>query len=712
MENKNHQDDGGREGKEVRSEGKKEMSLKDLYKEIKSFASAAFELSKKGEMERACEKYEKSLELVNEGKKREDLTEYYKELFEKAEKEIEKHYKRSLEKRKIKASLISPQQKDTKEEEREGVIQIGTAESEKEKIGETKEEKEKRSFHLTTRKRKISAIFVVFLLLLLVLAVFAIPEERMSVTVPPKHIGDKAVYGVEGFLSANSKTGVTTSYGVLNGVNINFRGTLTWDVNTTKKVKDGFDKERWSLEEYLYQDLNIDGTIDLGLLNPNLQNGKLVTHQTEYTDLTTKKTIQYKISNNFRITIPTSEPPTFSKEIYSVDKGTFFTPFLRSYSPIGFLNTDITRSFLPERIKEGDSNKSEAYNLKWKAEGTKKIGGYESLCIKLSEIQKSEWYHITFNYWLSSDCPFPTSVEVKGWLNTDKLDGDLFSQILKAFSGSTKLEFKYTASIRSFERGEEEVPYGIYPAGDHERDKHEKAVFVNWLPEGKMRVPAIFGEEEENKTTAFKKDFQPLDAYEFALNNSEGLNDYLTKHKSAYAVEGSYTLDKKEGATWEFIFAYFDLNLLNPKVKAYAIKIALVENGTNTSFRIVSQGETEISKPDRTNTEMKNVLSFVSAEEIFKENEETKDFAFKKLGEQFVIDFNKTVFKWEMNTVGGAAGLLNQVFPENFNVPSLVGYHLRVNLSTSLEERNYSDAMLDGETGMRIYILHHRDNFM
>ena len=73
-------------------------SLRELYRSVCTRAHQAHGLSKKKDIERACDEYEASLNMISDAEKRSDLNEHFRELFEKARAEIEKHYKRTLEK--------------------------------------------------------------------------------------------------------------------------------------------------------------------------------------------------------------------------------------------------------------------------------------------------------------------------------------------------------------------------------------------------------------------------------------------------------------------------------------------------------------------------------------------------------------------------------------------------------------------------------------
>ena len=803
-------------------------SLRELYRSVCTRAHQAHGLSKKKDIERACDEYEASLNMISDAEKRSDLNEHFRELFEKARAEIEKHYKRTLEKmleheewvtdkrENSEAPLIRPSPTEDGEspekagdggEGSEGVIRIGeerpddvrntqvqdegkTALSRKisEERGEapsnqfsgsgsgrtrvshreepileeghddatstqagmsikdllvdhTDQEKQTRpeqvpeqtSTHppskssaepvrykqitkqndeqallpvllrrfnsssiFKTRQRKIAAALVAVMLLLLVLVALSSDTEKMTVQIPSKKTGDRAEYDVKGSLSADSETTFETTIGLLSGFDIQFQGFLIQQVNDTSTVKDGLDESHKALEEYLSQDLDMDGTIDLVGLNPKLRDGKLITHQTDYTDLTTNKTIRYKLSNIFRITIPTTEPP-FSREIHSTDKGTFFTSSAQSPTFLSFLRSDFQNNLLPAEIREGDSNINEEYNLKWRACGTKTIAGYRSLAVVISEIESSDWYDLELKYWISSECPYPTRIEVKGWVDTGELQGDIVSDILRVYSGSSKVELSYTATLKQFERGDKEVSYG-FCFGDHDRTHHDMANFVDWYPEEEYHVPVIFTEEEEGKATGFRDDFSAEDAYDFAINNSDELDGYLAKHKNGYAVEGEFFTDKDGEPSWDFSFGYFDKStgidsLLDPREDAYHIRLTGEQNGTNVTPSIIDEGEVEVIKPDRTNTNMKSVLSLASAEEIFKVDTETQDFAFEEEDGTSVIDFGSVSFRWETNSIGPAVGILSQFLPDRFDIPTLLGYHLIQN-NTSEEESIYSERYL------------------
>ena len=851
-----HSDDG--EGKDigkvkgeiaVESGGKnEEKSLSELYRYVCSRARLAQGFSKKKEIERACEEYEASLNMIDDAEKRRDLNKHYRELFEKARAEIKKHYKLTLTKmpelekqeptkrKSEEIPLIRPSPTENDEFQKkaagsdpgsEGIIRIGegpdgeenTRGEDEGEVGisrrrEKKDEKaselfsESRSGHtrvrvfhreeliqeeehgdttsssekmtikelllsddsitekqmkpqeapkqpdtlpsskstgepvryglitkqneepallpvllkrlnssslFKTRRRKIAAALVAVLLLLVVLGALSTNPEKMTVQIPSKKIGDKAEYEIEGSLSADSETTFETTIGLLSGFNIEFNGFLAQQVNDTITVKDGFDENHKALEEYINQNLDMEGTIELVGLNPKLRDGKLITHQTDYTDLTTNKTIHYKFSNIFRITIPTTTGPPFFREIHSIDKGTFFTSSAQSPTILTFLRSDFQDNLLPDKVREGDRNTNEEYNLKWRASGTKTIGGYESLAIIISEIEPSAWYDFELKYWISNDCPYPTRIEAKGWVDTGELQGDIISDILRIYSGSSKVELSYVATLKQFERGEKDISYG-FCFGDHDITHHDMAHFVNWYPEEEYHVPVIFTEEEKGKPTGFREDFSAEDAYDFAINNSDELDDYVVKHKNAYTVEGEFFIDKDGDPIWDFSFGYFDKStgidsLLNPREEAYNIRLAGELNGTNVTPSIVDEGWVEVIKPDRTNTNMKSVLSLASAEEIFKADAKTHEFSFREKDEGYIIDFEKVSFRWETNSIGPTVGILSQFLPDRFDIPTLLGYHLIQN-NTSEEESIYRDSMLNGETGMRIYVRYHRDDFL
>jgi len=578
---------------------------------------------------------------------------------------------------------------------------------------------------LRTRRRKLVAALVAVLLFLLILGALQEPE-KMVVQLPSKNIGDVAEYEVEGTLTTHSETTFETNIGLLSGFSIEFSGSLTEQVNDTATVTDGFDEDHKALEEYLYQDLDMSGTIELVGLNPKLRDGRLITHQTDFTDLRTNTTIRYGFSNIFRITIPTTEPP-FSREIHSIDKGTFFTSSAQSPVLLSFLSSDFQEDLLPDKVKEGDSRTNKDYNLKWKACGTKTIAGYDSLAIVVSEVEETEWYDFQLKYWVSSDCPYPTQIEAAGWMDTSKLEGNFFIDAFKAVYGSNTMEWSYKARLQTFEKGEKEIPYRSC-FGDHDRTYHEMAEdgFVNWYPEDEYHVPVLFAEGEEEKVSGFSRDFLATDAYEFAMNNSKGtveyddVDHYLVSHKNGYAVEGEYFHGEYGEPVWNFTFGYFDKSsqlesLLDQKEDAYNIRLARVQNGTNVSAEILDERDVEITKPDRTNTNMKSVLSLAIAEDIFRADPETREFAFREDAGEQVIDFARVSFRWEANPAGPTAGILSQFLPDDFDVPTLLGYHLIRNETIKDGKETihvHKDSLISGETGMRIYVRYHRDDFL
>jgi len=577
--------------------------------------------------------------------------------------------------------------------------------------------------------RKIATVLVVVMLLFLLVASMARDTDPVTVNIPFKKIGDKAEYEVEGTLSAASEAGFETDFGLLKGFDVGFSGTLKQQVNNTTAVKDGFDKDHKVVVQYLYQNLDVDGTVDLVGLEPKLRNGKLVTHQTDYTDLRTNRTVRYYLANMFGITIPTTDPPSFSKDIFSIDKGTFFTSSAQSTNILSFLSADFQNNLIPEEVSEGDSNQSEEYNLKWKASGTKTIAGYESLAIIVTEITPSDWYDVELKYWIASGCPYPTKIEANGWIDTGEMGGDIVSDLLRILSGSSKIQLHYEATLTNFEKGTEDIPYGLC-FGDHDissRLPSETIKYVDWYPEDDYRVPIAFANEQENETSGFNEDFLAEEAYDFALNTSEGMEDYFKDNKKAYAVEGEYFFNNDQRPVWDLTFGYFkktnDLDaLINPTLTdAYNVRLIQKKNGTNLTTELLREEEdVEILKPDRANSDMRDVLSFASAENIFREDEETRGFAFKEIfvleGEHYVpaytIDFGNATFRWSTNSVGASTGLISQYVPDTFDVPTLLSYNLIVNSTKNKGETVYQDAMLSGETGMRVYVRFHRDNFL
>ncbi len=577
---------------------------------------------------------------------------------------------------------------------------------------------------LKTRMRQVTVLGIAALLLLLVLnAAFFVEDSKLTVNSPAKMVGDKIVYDVDGQLKGEADVAFETEFGLLKGFNIDLEGFLSRQVNGTTLVKDGFDDNRKTLEEYLQQDLNMSGSVDLVGLTPNLRDGKLVTHQTDYTDLRKNTTIRYDLSNRFEITLPTADPPLFSKRIYSMDRGTFFTNFASSATYLNFLSSDFQKDLIPQTITEGDSGESPDSNLKWEAKGSKNIRGFDSVEVLIQEKEPQDWYKFELRYWISSDCSYPTRIELKGWVDAGKLEGDLFIDVARLYLHASRLEIDYKAELQNYRKGQEEIPPGML--GNSKREYHPQAEgnFVDWYPENKYRVPVVFKNPELNTSSGFTKDHRASDAYDYALENDEEIANYFKENKNAYAVSGEYFHDKEDKPVWNFTFGYYRSlgieDLFNIEQTGYQTRLAGILNDTNVSFEQEEKGEADILTPDLRNSDLKGVLSLAVAEQIFKLDENTRDLAFMETedGEDHVIDFSKTKFRWASNPIGPSAGIIssmiNQVIPIEIEVPSLFSYHLVVDESNPKEETTlYHDAMLNGETGMRIYLRYHEDNFL
>jgi hypothetical protein len=196
-----------------------------------------------------------------------------------------------------------------------------------------------------------------------------------------------------------------------------------------------------------------------------------------------------------------------------------------------------------------DDWESQVYN--WTVDKAIMQSGYETLLVNITAPLIEGWLPFQQNLWISNDVSFP--VKEYSWINSSYEDEN------ETFWFITESE--KTLQDKAFQRGDADIPWGSCPAANHFRNTHKLSQFSSWKNDW---VP----ENGNLDDTSFK--YGMRDAVDFALDNSDGLQEFLDEYDDGNRVmvydcwynetkDTQQELDPQRRAgkfTWNCYFAY------------------------------------------------------------------------------------------------------------------------------------------------------------
>ena len=260
----------------------------------------------------------------------------------------------------------------------------------------------------------------------------------------------------------------------------------------------------------------------------------------------------------------------------------------------------------------------------------------------------------------------------------------LFSYLFP--TGGT-LEVDYTATMKDFSRGMEDIPWGTCTAVHFAEKRNGVEFDKNWYYTPPLR----------NNTISFDPNFSPQFASDYAIQESDGLNSYIDRHKNeVYVVDGKYSVfDGTE--SWQLIFGYRESGL-STQVDGYNITV----NKKGENISVVDKGLEKINNSSNSRTDIAQAMNIADSEKIF-----GNLTLLHSLFDQGKIDFQGgTEFRMQ-NTylhTGLALSSFNPILQNN--LPAGYGYYLLKETKKGNEYR-FTEGMIDSSNGRVIYEMDH-----
>jgi len=545
-----------------------------------------------------------------------------------------------------------------------------------------KERKEVRlPFDGDVKKNALLALGIVAILLLSAIIYSVMINDDFSVRMPSEKIKDKGTYDVSGRIWASSPDGISTGSGVIQDLMIHLNGNMWFQINETTVQKDGFGIEHDTLDKYLFQDLDLSGSVDLFVGRTDIDRaGTLVTKSTSYISLVSNDTIRSKVYNDLDLDILSY----FT--LRSIDRGIYY--------PTGD-NVDYNLFNLRNRdYSIGDEGDFAGGQLRWKAEKKEKI--YKWDCIKLHITENnsdSNWREFSGNIWVANECSLPVKVDVHTRIDSTKLSRS--QQFILSFFTSSEgfIEVDYTAVMKGYTRGDRSIPWDFF-GEDPSVEQREGVRFDDtWI-----YAPLI-----ANDSRSYDPDFSPEAAAEYAVNHPSELRSFVDRHEDeVYIVDGVYSMDN-DTKYWQLLFGYRESGL---NTDAIAYNITVKKSGSQIEIHS-DPGKETINNPSNSRNEIDQAMNIADSETVYENMSYLSDL-FSEDG----IDFNddsqgKTTFEIQNSYLHSGLTLSSSFNPFIQNtVPAGYGYYLQRERSVG-SKLYLEEGMIDAQNGRIVYEIDH-----
>ena len=532
------------------------------------------------------------------------------------------------------------------------------------------------------KKRNMLIVLGVVAILILATVIYAIIQpNEFSVSMPSERIGDRGTYDVEGNIWISSPDGISTDNGLMQDLKIKMDGLTTYQVNETTVVSDGFGIDRDVIDKYLWQDLGLSGSaVFLGLKTEISDAGSLETKSSSYTCLVTNESVLTSVYNDLEIDIPSQ------LSIDSIDNGIYYSDGE---------GRDYNLYDLREReYSLGDEGDLAGGQLRWKAEEAEKVYKWECLRLHITENNSdSNWVQFSADVWVANECSLPVKIRIHTKLDTSELSPT--QQLLLKFVSSSNgiIELDYVATMKGYKRGDRSIPWDL-GGDDNSVDEREGVSFSNdWM----------YGPLIQKNTTSFDPKFSAEAAAEFAVNKSNDLASFVSRHEDeVYLVDGTYSV-LNGTQYWEMFFGY-QLTGLNANARGYNITVKKVDD----EMRIHSDpGEEDIANPSNSRDDIERAMDIADSTDIYKEmkllaplfNEDRIMFEDRSAGE--------ITFQVQNNFLHTGLTLSSSFNPFIQNsIPSGYGFYLQ-RAREDGDKYYFREGMIDSNNGRAIYQIDH-----
>ena len=349
----------------------------------------------------------------------------------------------------------------------------------------------------------------------------------------------------------------------------------------------------------------------------------------------------------------------------------------------------------------------------WSVEGAYKVHDYDSFLVNITSDLWGGFLKFNQQLYITPDHPFP----IKGKMRTNNTFSDEDETFYIVFETTRDIAVDDAEPLK---RGEKEIPWGDPSVNTEYLENHPTGEYESWGV-----VPPTGSETDKSSFAPFTLD----EAYQYALDNSEGLDNYMDEfqNKGSVILTDARWNQSQEDARgrnrttwWNLTFSYvttqeeyYDYYRENDEPPEWKYRILMARSykdgileDTVSTFISRDEGDDRhgrmrgaVSKNQITSAS--KLLTSTHSEKILRSDQEVKSRLFEnnKLGED-------TVFYYI-----GDVGLNQQTNPGIMLIEQLTGIQqpevnnvYLVQKETIYESGDTFSAAVDGNTGRYLYI--------
>jgi hypothetical protein len=446
------------------------------------------------------------------------------------------------------------------------------------------------------------AIFVVLLLLGTVFVwVNSPPEDAIEVTVPEKMINDFGQYSVWGQIISSSPDNQVERV----EFNILKSSVMTIRINDYETIKDGFGLQREAYETETVQTLDLEGEVEVSAIDGSTDvEGNWLIEENSY--LVHDKVVRSHIE---------SELDLRGKSGLGAIESTADADLFPSLANVDEDKTQLDDVYREKTIKKGDSGTlvKGGIHFNWTVAKQEKIGKYECLMIeyKIDEDELIKAIDESYDVDLANAGTVDAAY-LKIWV-ANGVSLDVKRQVyIQVHDDSSEFKLDYTIQMERYNKGNKAINEEDVDAPA----KHQLAVRESWND---------FPAHGDAHNSSIPADFTLQTAYDEGENSNPDFADYIQDHPEEYVVYAKYNESNDIGG-WNFTFSTDKTS-----------RRGFVMNVTRHSGTYISNdyGERLLTSVDPTlavsktrEQQQDEMISFASAEQIFKSNDRVYDTAF------------------------------------------------------------------------------------
>jgi hypothetical protein len=562
-------------------------------------------------------------------------------------------------------------------------------------------------------------------------------DIAFKVNVPEAKLGDEVYYEYDTYIEMYEEN---TSSGEFSKIILDIEGDLENKIPTTTEIEqDGFFITHNTVRTYQrtkaaftlsYEDDETD--------EPLVIHGDGNIERSEYRDLNTKSTLLLKtiadvyVTQTFQVDVPLeyagtmrSYPDPKISQVETMDDLLFKRNQTLSIGNNGTFWQDADIGV----IWSAPFTITQEYN--WSIEDGGEIAGVDTLMVNIST---KFWEFLDFKrqVWVSNEISEPAKIYIRtnySW--ADPETGYLSFFILEQ-----------TREMTSYKRGNQDIPWGdcetsaFEDPNKHFSKLHSMGKFANWdfMPESE-------GDGEDFEDSSF--DFAPEVAAEFAIENSQGLNDLMDEHSwdiIANRAKYNVTRDAQDKSDsdgeagnyqWNMTFGYNPTEDEEDEYRAtyyetgyrqqnrYNLRVDFdKERNLNplpsqpdydeTTFIAEERGFLNGSGPISKSSLNDEILTLTSSEKIFKKDAEISDAIFQNPSEPGEIWWDEPTYEISYEfVVSGEASTADPIISTitGITFPPAPRMSWSIYKESLLTSGYIYGARLDAETGQLNYVV-------